>query len=305
MGDLRWTTVLNYVIAALPERCDAVLVEGSASRSALFAERLRAISGVHVVTDRTHLRPDATIFTVSARGPDGRGGASLVGDGRADAVIDLHDVTWPVLRHLDRAHAEYDHWYNTESRAFFAARAATWDTKFGADLPAYAAAVAEAGLIPGSVTLDAGCGTGRALPALREALGPTGTIIGVDHTAQMIAAATDRARACGATLLLADACRLPLADHSVGAVLAAGLIQHLPNPEIGLTELARITHPGGRLLIFHPTGRAALAARHGRKLRPDEPLAETVLRASAARTGWEVTGYEDGESRFSALAIRR
>ena len=32
-------------------------------------------------------------------------------------------------------------WYLTETRAFFACRAATWDTKFGDDLPAYTAAI--------------------------------------------------------------------------------------------------------------------------------------------------------------------
>ncbi|MFC0506932.1 hypothetical protein [Micromonospora costi] len=58
-------------------------------------------------------------------------------------------------------------------------------------------------------------------------------------------------------------------------------------------------------MLFHPSGRAALAARHGRALRPDEPLAETPLRASADRTGWTVTTYDDPPHRFFATAVRR
>jgi len=51
--------------------------------------------------------------------------------------------------------------YIAETRAFFGCRAATWDTKFGDDLPAYCAAVAEAGIRRGGVAIDVGCGTGR------------------------------------------------------------------------------------------------------------------------------------------------
>ncbi len=38
--------------------------------------------------------------------------------------------------------------YVAETQAFFGCRAATWDAKFGDDLPAYRAAVAEAGIPP-------------------------------------------------------------------------------------------------------------------------------------------------------------
>ena len=50
-------------------------------------------------------------------------------------------------------------------------------------------------------------------------------------------------------------------DDVVDAVFAAGLIHHLPPPDHGLIELARITAPDARLAVFHPVSRAALAAR--------------------------------------------
>jgi SAM-dependent methyltransferase len=50
----------------------------------------------------------------------------------------------------------------TETRAFFAPRAATWEQRFPDDDPAYAAAVAELRLRPGQTALDVGCGTGLA-----------------------------------------------------------------------------------------------------------------------------------------------
>ncbi|MET7420543.1 methyltransferase domain-containing protein [Dactylosporangium sp. NPDC005555] len=219
----------------------------------------------------------------------------------ADIVVDVHDPAWPVIRHVAPRLLDRRRWYLVESRAFFGVRAGTWDTKFGDDLPAYAAAVAAAALPPGGIVVDAGCGTGRALPALRAAVGPAGLAIGLDHTPQMLAVA--RGKGNGG-LVLADAGRLPFASGSVDAVFAAGLVMHLPDPVDGLRELARVTKPGGRLVLFHPTGRAALAARHGRVLRPDDPLAPGPLTATAASSGWHLTTYDDGESRFLALADR-
>lgn len=82
---------------------------------------------------------------------------------------------------------------HTQVQEFFGARAASWDRKFPADGPAFATAVGEFGLRPGDRVLDAGCGTGRALTALRAAVGPSGTVLGVDLTPRMLAAARQAA----------------------------------------------------------------------------------------------------------------
>ncbi|MEU4162120.1 class I SAM-dependent methyltransferase [Actinoplanes sp. NPDC026670] len=329
----RWLTVLDHLVAALPYRGRLILVDGFDQRAGLLADRLverlrdlgrpavrltgdvctcdedgwgNLTASAVVVADgprwRDRLPGMNWDLSVWVRTPPNGNGAYRGDD--AHAVVDLHDPGWPVIRHLDEYLAPGDHWYRTESRAFFASRAATWDRKFGADLPAYAAAIAESEVAPGGVAVDIGCGTGRALPALRAAVGPDGVVIGIDHTPQMLAEAVTRGHDCQALLLRADARHLPLPAGSVDAIFAAGLINHLPHPATGLRELARITRPGGKLILFHPSGRAALAARHGRDLHPDEVLAEPILRATAADTGWHLTRYDDGPSRFYALAIR-
>ncbi|MEV7468303.1 methyltransferase domain-containing protein [Streptomyces kronopolitis] len=198
--------------------------------------------------------------------------------------------------HADRPH---------EVRAFFAARAAGWDAKFPDDGPAYAAGVAELGLREGDRVLDAGCGTGRALSALRSAVGPRGTVLGADLTPEMLAAAVRAGRDRAARLLLADVTRLPLPDAALDAVFAAGLLSHLPHSAGGLAELARVVRPGGRLALFHPVGRAALAARKGRPLTPDDLRAEPNLRPLLTAAGWELIRYEDEDARYLALAVRR
>ena len=133
--------------------------------------------------------------------------------------------------------------YIAETQAFFAGRAVTWDTRFGDDMPAYAAAVARAGIPCGGVVVDVGCGTGRALPALRQAVGPDGAVIAADLTPEMLNAARPKASAAQAALVIADARRLPFAAASADALFAAGLVNHLPDPEAGLRELARVAGP--------------------------------------------------------------
>jgi SAM-dependent methyltransferase len=224
----------------------------------------------------------------------------------ADVVVDCHDPEWPIIRRVDPAVAARigRDLHPAETRAFFAPRAATWEVRFPDDDPAYAAAVAELDPRSGQAVIDLGCGTGRALPHLRAAVGPGGTVLGLDLTPEMLATARRHGRAATATLVLADARRLPLRDGSADAVFAAGLLPHLPDPDAGLTGIARVTRPGGRLCLFHPSGRAALAARHGRRVRDDDLLGEPVLRAVLARTGWRLERYHDGPDRFLALAVR-
>jgi SAM-dependent methyltransferase len=191
------------------------------------------------------------------------------------------------------------------TRGFFGPRAAGWEDRFPDDGPAYARAVAELAPPAGGAVLDAACGTGRALPALRAAVGDAGRVVAVDLTPEMLAEARRLGRQRVAALVEADVLALPLASGSLDAVLAAGLLSHLPDPAAGLRELARVCRPGARLALFHPVGRAALARRHGRELDPDDVRAELTVRRLLAATGWTCAAVDDAPDRWLVLADRR
>jgi SAM-dependent methyltransferase len=290
------TTLAGILGRAAEERGDRLRVAVEGPDHEVLAGRLRAaLDG----------RPVDLLTAPGGPAPDLRVSISTVPghDGDADVVVEWRDRTWPVLRHVAADLPYGEHARRRELRAFFGIRAPSWDSRFGDDGPAYAAAARDAGLPPGGVVADVGCGTGRALPALRDAVGPGGTVLGIDVTPEMLEVARERAAASGAALVLADAERLPLADATLDGILAAGLVGHLADPVAGLAELARVTRPGGVLAVFHPVGRAVLAARQGRSLRPEDTLAEPRLAAALAASGWQPSHYEDAE-RFLALAVR-
>jgi SAM-dependent methyltransferase len=191
------------------------------------------------------------------------------------------------------------------TRAFFGSRAAGWDEKFPDDTAVFAAAVAELGLPAGAAVLDAGCGTGRALQPLRAAVGTRGTVVGLDATGDMLAEARRRGRDRLGALVLADVRSAPLRRGVLDAVFASGLLPHLSDPAAGLRELARCTRPGGRLAIFHPISRAALAARHGHAVSDDDVRAPARLTRLLADTGWTLARIDDGDGPYLAVAVRR
>lgn len=52
--------------------------------------------------------------------------------------------------------------------------------------------------------------------------------------------------------LVADIQNLPFADHTFDIVISLETLEHVPNPDLGLAELVRVTKPAGKLIISTP-----------------------------------------------------
>ncbi len=98
--------------------------------------------------------------------------------------------------------------------------------------------------------LDVGCGTG----ALAYALAPlVGDVVGVDSSEEYLAAAREDAPdTC--TFVLGDAEALPFPYGDFDLVGCLRVLHHVARPELVVSEIARVTRPGGRLLIADQLG---------------------------------------------------
>lgn len=109
-------------------------------------------------------------------------------------------------------------------------------------------------LQPGQTGLDVGCGPGTDTLPLAQVVGKSGQVVGVDHDAAMIAEAERRAEQAGCSSwchhLEADATTLPLQTNMFDACRSERLFQHVPNPTAVLAEMARVTKPGGWIVVF-------------------------------------------------------
>ena len=109
-------------------------------------------------------------------------------------------------------------------------------------------------LEPGQTVLDVGCGPGTDTIPLAQIVGKSGQVVGVDHDAAMIAEAERRAEQAGCSAwcrhLQADATALPLQTSRCDACRSERLFQHVPDPAAVLSEMARVTRPGGWIVVF-------------------------------------------------------
>jgi ubiquinone/menaquinone biosynthesis C-methylase UbiE len=108
-----------------------------------------------------------------------------------------------------------------------------------------------AGLRPGGHAVELGCGTGPLLAGLADAVGPSGTVLGVEP--QPVFAERARTRLAGhpaVTVHTGPAQALPLPDASADAVLAQTVLIHLAPATLdaALAEARRVLKPGGRLV---------------------------------------------------------
>ena len=137
---------------------------------------------------------------------------------------------------------------------------------------------------PGGRALDVGCGPGAMTARLVERLG-AGAVAAVDPSPSFVAAT--RRRLPGVDLRSATAESLPFGDGEFDVTVAQLVVHFMPDPVRGISEMARVTRPGGTVAacVWDHAGGSSPLSVFWRAARDVDPGAHDEGDLPGARQG--------------------
>lgn len=98
--------------------------------------------------------------------------------------------------------------------------------------------------------LDVGSGAGQIAKHLLKYADRDAEITCFDLSHEMLRRARQRLKSDRPRFVVADLTGLPFADSSFDCVTCGYVLEHVPDPRLGLSELSRVMMPGARMLLL-------------------------------------------------------
>ncbi|MGH9209992.1 MAG: class I SAM-dependent methyltransferase [Acidimicrobiales bacterium] len=106
---------------------------------------------------------------------------------------------------------------------------------------------------PAGSVVDVGCGAGGAAHAFADRMPAGSRVLALDRDPRLVAIARRAARARGlgdrVSWSTGQVGALPVPERSVDLVWASGVVHHLADQQSGVSELAALCQPGGRVVL--------------------------------------------------------
>jgi len=164
------------------------------------------------------------------------------------------------------------------------------------------------GIRPDEHVVDLGCGTGVLFGPLLELLSPRGHVECVDFSERMIEIARCRSSDPTLTFHVSAATSLPVDDCSVDRVICFSTWPHFPKPRAVLREVWRALRSGGRLHVWHLSGRETINSIHreaGGSIGEDLLCPAKELALTATRCGFEVEVVADESTTYLVTVFKQ
>lgn len=192
-------------------------------------------------------------------------------------------------------------------RAFFDAHAHGWEERgYPADVRGRLEVLVDCfGIEPGEKILDVGCGEGVLVPYLLDRLGPSGFVVELDNSLEMLKGAA-RKSARQIQCVWAGVETLPLVDADFDRVICFASFPHFANSVKALKQIHRVLKSAGTLVIAHLLSRDEIARHHAKStvVLGDELPEEAAMRELMTQTGFYVRRLEDRPGRYLLIATK-
>lgn len=158
---------------------------------------------------------------------------------------EVHDFVGEAYREISSPAAAGAVLYDAEQLAALPPGAGEWSLGVGNP-------VRWADLQPGEDVVDAGCGGGIDTVLAASAVGPQGSVTGVDLLPEMVDRAAGHAAAAGVTnctVIQGKIEALPLADECADVLISNGVVNLSPRKTRALYEMHRVLRDNGRVSL--------------------------------------------------------
>jgi len=161
--------------------------------------------------------------------------------------------------------------------------------------------LAAADLAPDMRVLDVACGPGIVACAAAKL---AGHVTGIDLTPAMIEQAKARQKREGLSNCdwqVGDATALPFADAGFDRAITRYSFHHMPEPIRALKEMARVTRPGGKVVVIDATPSAQTQAAYDRMESLRDPSHASALTREQLRALGRAAGLAETAIDFYRL----
>lgn len=102
----------------------------------------------------------------------------------------------------------------------------------------------------GKHVIDIGCGPGFLCESMAEMVGPTGSVLGIDISPDLISLCEERNPPVHLTYAQEDALKLSAAEGRFDVAVCTQVAEYIPDTAGVLAEMFRVLRPGGRALVM-------------------------------------------------------